>query len=94
MVRFQIHQLQKAKDNIRGRMILKLEDSTSHLSYIVGQEILGQKIKDLDDKLAELDKLKLSEVNKIAKQLINFKAANLAVIGPFENNKKFINILK
>lgn len=86
-------ELKKAKDNIRGRMILKLEDSTAQLNYLAGQELLSEPIKDLDDKLAELDKLTLKEVNAAAKKLVDFKASNLAVIGPFDSDKKFIKIL-
>lgn len=86
-------ELKKTKDNIRGRMVLHLEDSTTELNYLADQELLGVKIKDLDAKLAELDKLTLTEVNAMAKKLIDFKSANLSIIGPFADNKKFINIL-
>lgn len=86
-------ELKKSKDNIRGRMILKLENASSHLNFLMSQEMIDQKIKDLEDKLKELDKIKLAEVNKMAKDIFRWSEANLAVIGPFENKNKFLQIL-
>jgi len=86
-------ELKKSKDNIRGRMILKLENASSHLNFLMSQEMIDQKIKDLEDKLKELDKIKLTDVNKIAKGIFRWSEANLAVIGPFENKNKFLQIL-
>ncbi len=48
-------ELKKSKDNIRGRMILKLENASSHLNFLMSQEMIDQKIKDLEDKLKELN---------------------------------------
>lgn len=86
-------ELKKSKDNIRGRMILRLENASSHLNFLMSQEMIDQKIKDLEDKLKELDKIKLAEVNKMAKDIFRWSEANLAVIGPFENKNKFLQIL-
>lgn len=86
-------ELKKSKDNIRGRMILKLENASSHLNFLMSQEMIDQKIKDLEEKLKELDKIKLAEVNKMAKDIFRWSEANLAVIGPFENKNKFLQIL-
>ena len=72
-------ELQKAKDTIRGRTILKMEQ---------------KEIKDLEKKLAELDKITLLQVNKAAKDIVDWKQSNLAIIGTFENKNKFLNILK
>jgi predicted Zn-dependent peptidase len=87
-------ELIQAKQNIRGRLILKLEDSNTHLNFIASQELLGQKIKDLDKILIDLDKITLKQVNDLAKQIISWPESNLAIIGPFENKNKFLKILK
>lgn len=87
-------ELKKAKANIRGRMILKLESTTSKLNFLAAQEMMNQPIKTVEQKLKELDKITLSQVNNMAKEIIQFQKANLAIIGPFSNKNKFLNILK
>lgn len=84
----------KAKKNLRGHLILRLEDSTNYLSFLMSQEFLGQEIKSLEAKLLELDKISLGQVNKLAQEIIDWRLANLAIIGPFASQNKFLNILK
>ncbi|PWB38500.1 MAG: hypothetical protein C3F02_04055 [Parcubacteria group bacterium] len=86
-------ELKKAKENIRGRVILRMEDAHSHVNFLSEQELYGQKIKDVRAKLAELDKITTSQTNVLAKQVVNWSQANLAIIGPFVNKNKFIKIL-
>jgi predicted Zn-dependent peptidase len=86
-------ELKKAKDNIRGRTILKMENSNAHLNFLISQELLGQPIKDLETKLKELDKITIKQVNELTKQIVKWPQSNLAVIGSFENKNKFLKIL-
>ena len=87
-------ELQKAKDNIKGRLILKLESVTAKLNLYAAQELLGKKIKELDQILRELDSITLSQINHIAQDIISWSQSNLAIIGPFQSKNKFLNILK
>lgn len=86
-------EFQKAKANIRGRLIIRLEDAHAHVNFLTEQELYGQKIKDLRAKLAQLDKISLTQVNALAKKVVNWRRVNLAIIGPFNNKNKFIKIL-
>lgn len=87
-------ELQKAKDNIRGRLILRLESPTSYLNFLAAQELWNQDIKDLSATLAALDKITVNQVNNLAKEVIDWSKSNLAIIGPFANEDKFLKILK
>jgi len=86
-------ELEKAKNNIKGRFTLKMENVVNHLNFLAGQELFDEKIKDLDERLKEVEKLTLKQINDIAKEIIDWKKVNLAVIGPFNNKNKFIKIL-
>jgi len=87
-------ELKRAKENIRGRLILRLESASSQLNFLAGQELLDQKIKDLETKLKELDKISINQINNISKQIIKWPNSNLAIIGPFDKKQKFLQILK
>ncbi len=87
-------ELIKAKDNMRGRMILKMENASSYLNFLIAQEVMGERIKDLPGKLRELNKVTLSQVNDLAKGIIDWRQSSLAIIGPFKQSLRFLNILK
>jgi len=63
------------------------------LNFLISQEAVGKPIKDLEDRLKELDKISLSQVNKLAEKIFDWSQSNLAIIGPFKNKNKFVNIL-
>ena len=86
-------ELQQAKENIHGRLILRLENPSSYLAFLSDQELFGQKPKTLEELLREVDKVTLKQVNQIAKNLFDMSQSNLALIGPFKDKKKFISIL-
>lgn len=87
-------ELKKAKANIRGHLIIRLEEASAYASFLANQELLGQRIKTLEGKLKDLDKVNLARINRLAHQVINWQQANLAIIGPFSDKNKFLKILK
>jgi len=87
-------ELLQAKENIKGRMVLKMESSSAHLNFLISQEAVGKPIKSLDQKLKELDKISLKQVNDLAKNIIDWSQSTLTIIGPFKSKSKFVNILK
>lgn len=87
-------ELKKAKDNLRGRLILRLENSTNTLNFLAGQELFGQKIKDEKQTLKDLEKININQINRLAKEVVDWSKSNLAIIGPFHNENNFLKILK
>lgn len=87
-------ELRRAKDNIRGRLILKFERPSSYLSYLMSQEILTNRIDDLEQMLSKIERVKLKDVKRVAQRIISWRKANLALIGPFTDKKKFLTIVQ
>lgn len=87
-------ELRRAKDNIRGRLILKFENPSVYLSYIISQELLLGKVYDLDRKLAKINAVSRKDVNRVAAKVISWPQARMALIGPFRDNKRFLSIIK
>ena len=88
-----VEELYQSKENIKGHMILKMESSSAHLNFLISQEAVGKPLRSLEQKLEELDKITLKQINDLAKQVINWQKSNLAIIGPFKNKNQFVNIL-
>ena len=87
-------ELKKAKDNIKGKMILELESSDARASFYGVQELLKDEILTPKEIFKEVDKVSTNDILKVAKDIFQPKNLNLALIGPFENKRKFQELLK
>ncbi|MBI5766014.1 insulinase family protein [Candidatus Falkowbacteria bacterium] len=87
-------ELKRAQEYLAGKIILDLED-TSHLCQWYGQqELLTDKILTPEEKINKIMAVTGNEVEKAAQEVIDFKKANLAIIGPFKDEKRFAEILR
>lgn len=87
-------EMKKAKEYLKGRLVLELEDSREVATMFGLQELLENKTRAPEEVMKEIDKIEASEVTAIAKELFKQDSLNLAIIGPFKDNGKFINLLK
>ncbi len=87
-------ELKKAKDHIGGKMALHLESSDAQASFFGFQEILENKILTPEEFYDRINKVRASDVQKVAQDIFQPAKLNLALIGPFEEEKRFQNLLK
>lgn len=86
-------ELQKAKDNLEGKMYLGLETTFSYAEYFAEQELLYGKIMQPEEIVNKIKSITLEEINKLAKKLTKNKI-KLTVIGPYKNEDRFIKLIK
>ncbi|MEK7450760.1 MAG: pitrilysin family protein [Patescibacteria group bacterium] len=79
-------ELTKAKEYIKGHLVLELEDSRSVAGFYASQELLEKKIKSPDDFIEKIDKVTAEEVYGAAKKYFVKAGLNLAVIGNFPSS--------
>jgi predicted Zn-dependent peptidase len=87
------HELTKARELSKGRLLLRMEDSRSVSGWIGAQELLLDNVRSVDDAVAEMDAVTLDDVNRVARDLIDPKKAHLAVVGPYRSDKRFAGVL-
>jgi len=87
-------ELKKAKEYLKGHLVLELEDSRSVSSFYAHQELLEKKIKNPDEIIKEIEKVTVEDVHKVAKKYIKESGLNLAVIGNFKSGQDFQKLLK
>lgn len=85
-------ELTKAKEYIKGKMVLELEDSQSVAGLYVSQALLEKEIKTPEEIMRKIEEVTLGDVARVAEKI--FKNFRLAVIGPFSDGQKFEKILK
>ena len=88
-------ELRKAKDYLIGNMFLSLESSDSLADFFGFQELLhDKKIETADDYVKKIEKITIKDLQKVAMDILKNEGLNLAVIGPFKDEKEFLPLLK
>lgn len=85
-------ELIRAKELIKGRLLLSLEDTANVANFFGNRLLLQNKIMTPEKIITEVEKVTMEDIINLSKDIFIEKNFNLALIGPFEN-KDFNNIL-
>jgi predicted Zn-dependent peptidase len=81
-------ELERGKGQLRGSMVLGLEDTGSRMSRIGKAELVDGEQLSVDDVLARIDSVTLDEVTEVAAEVLS-ATPTLAVVGPFDEDRDF-----
>lgn len=87
-------ELKKAKENIKGKLVLELEDSREVAAMLGLQQLLEQKLRLPREIFRRVDEVMTEDIQAVARDLFKNDKLNLAVIGPYKEEEKFVKILK
>jgi predicted Zn-dependent peptidase len=87
-------ELSKAKEYIKGHMALSLEDTKDVGSFFAEQALFLKHILTPEEIYRKIDEVSIEDILKEAKKLFVPERLNLAIIGPYDNGKKFEDIIK
>ena len=87
-------ELKKAKEYLKGKMVLELEDSREVSNFFGLQELLEEKIRTPKEVIANIEKVTSEDIQSVAKEIFKNNGLNLAIVGPYKDNSKFEKILK
>lgn len=87
-------ELDKAKEYLKGHLVLELEDSRFVAAFYAQEELLEDKIETPEELLEKIDEVTKDEVEAVAKKYFRKSGLNLAIIGNFEDRQRFEKLLK
>ncbi|MEK7581386.1 MAG: pitrilysin family protein [Patescibacteria group bacterium] len=87
-------ELKKAKEYIKGKLILSWEDSRTVAISYGGDELLEGRVRSMKEYLREIEAVTAADVHRLSQFLFDKKMLNLSVIGPFRDSERFAKILK
>ena len=87
-------ELYKAKENLAGKMALKMESSFNQASFYADQELLLSSILTREQEIARINKVTENDIKNLAKKIFQPERLNLSVIGPYEDEAQFEKLLK
>jgi predicted Zn-dependent peptidase len=86
-------ELTKAKEFLKGHLALALEDTRDVTSFFTDQALFSAEILTPSQVFNKIDQVKIEEITAEAKRLFVPERLNLAIIGPYENDREFKAIL-
>jgi predicted Zn-dependent peptidase len=77
-------EVNRAKELIKGRLLLSLEDSSSIASFFGNKKLLQNKVETPTEVVDKIMAVKKEEIIKLAKEIFVNKNLNFSIIGPFK----------
>jgi len=86
-------ELAKAKEYLKGRLVLQLESPQGLISFGLRREVVEGGAVDPAEVLAGIDAVDQNDLERVAHEIIGERALHLALIGPFEDGERFERLL-
>ena len=83
------HELHKAREMTKGRLLLRTEDTRSMASWVGAQELLLGEVKTIDEVVEIVESTTAEELERVAGALLVPGKVNLAVVGPYRSEARF-----
>jgi len=87
-------ELKKAKEFMKGHLLLQMEDSFVVASWLGRQEILEDRVLTVDEVLAAIDAVTAEDIQRVAGERFREEGLNLAVVGPFQEEERLRSLLR
>jgi len=75
-------ELRRAKDHLKGSLMLSLENTASRMSHLARQEIYFERQFDLDETLEGIEQVAAEDVRRVANDLFGNGSLAATVLGP------------
>jgi predicted Zn-dependent peptidase len=74
-------ELRRAKDHLKGSLMLNLESTSSRMSHLARQEIYRDRADTLDEMLAQIERVTVEDVARLAADFFGDGALGVTVLG-------------
>lgn len=86
-------ELAKGKEYIKGKLTLAMENSAAQAQWVAKEYLFEHKLESIKQFLAKINLVKSGDLQRAAAEVINFKQANLALIGPFRKSEPWQKLI-
>jgi predicted Zn-dependent peptidase len=85
-------ELDRGKGQLRGSIVLGLEDPSSRMSRLGKSELVYPRLEPVDEILAEIESVTHDQIREVAALVLDQPLA-LAIVGPFDDEAPFASAL-
>ena len=81
-------ELTRAKEYVKGKMLLNLEESSNLAEWYAKQELLQRKVASPEEKLARIFAVTREDIRRVAQDILKPSRMTLVAIGPYSEKDK------
>ncbi len=78
--------MERAKEQLKGRMLLSMEDSFNVAHFFGKKKVLENKMGTIQEEISKLKAVTYDEIIALSQELFKLEKLNFTIIGPFEEN--------
>ncbi len=86
-------ELEKSRSMLKGRFVLRTEGPQGLIMFGLNREVLEGAAIEPEEYLAKVDEVTAEDVQRVAQDIMAKDKLHLAVIGPFEHEERFVDVL-
>ncbi len=87
-------ELAQAKEFVKGRLLLRMEDNRSVSSWAGGQELLLGHIRTVDEVTSIINAISAEDLQEVAQELFLTDKLSLSTVGPISDEDKLLKLLE
>ena len=87
-------EVHKAREYIKGRLLMRMEDSRAVASWLASQELLMEEITTPDETASRIDDVTPKDALRAAERLVGNPDLRLAIVGPHGDAGEFAEAMK
>lgn len=80
-------EVERAKNYLRGKITLSMEDSEEVASFLGTQALLQGEVRTIDEYFSKIDAVTVEDIFAVAKRIFDPAKRSMAVIGPYEGQE-------
>jgi predicted Zn-dependent peptidase len=77
-------ELNRAKEYVKGKMVLNLEESSHLADWYAKQELMQRKVESPEEKVARIFAVTKKQIREVAADILRRDRMTIAVIGPYD----------
>jgi len=81
-------EFKRARDFYLGQVLLGLEDSMDHMLWIGESTLSRDKIRTMPEIIKRVNKIKIEDLQRVAKMVLDTRRYNFAVVGPVKEDQE------
>jgi predicted Zn-dependent peptidase len=75
-------ELRRAKDHLKGSLMLSLESTSSRMSHLARQELYFTRHYSLDETLASIEQVSVADIQRVATDMFRDEHLSATIVGP------------
>ncbi len=81
-------EFQRAKDYYKGQVLIGLEDTLDHMIWLGESVCAHDRIRTLEEIMGKINKIRMEDVSRVAKDVLQSPRYNLSLVGPISDAQK------